>query len=106
MAKFSFSLCQTRIRYCNSRSRVTCCVQQDGAVELKAGSRVRVAKSIVVYHVPKQKDGVDIKGMEGSVVSNVRFMDGIELSPNYPWKVQFEQPSDKKPVKFFVHLVH
>ena len=68
---------------------------------------MRVSQSITVYHIPKRKDGFDIKGMEGTVVSNVRFVSGIELSPNFPWKVQFEKESEegKRPSKFFVHLV-
>eukprot|EP00210_Caulerpa_lentillifera_P005661 g5414.t1 len=73
---------------------------------LKAGLRVRVVTSIVVYHVPKSKQGLDLEGMEGDLIADVRHVAGQELTPNYPWKVQFQRipPDGGKPSKFFVHL--
>ena len=99
--------CAPRISLRPPRHRIYCNVEQDGALELRVGSRVRVKQSIVVYHVPKRKEGLDIKGMEGSIASNVRRSGEVQLTPNYPWKIQFEQEASegKKPKKFFVHLV-
>ena len=103
----SLGLCTPRISLRPLRHRIHCSVEQDGALEFRIGSRVRVKQSIMVYHVPKRKEGLDIKGMEGSIASNVRRLGEVELSPNYPWKIQFEAEGSegKKPKKFFVHLV-
>lgn len=90
----------------NVRSiRPVCCTGENGS--LKPGLRVRVVKSIMVYHVPKLKKGFDIEGMEGDLLSDVRQYKGQELTPNFPWKVQFQRtnPEGGKQSKFFVHLV-
>lgn len=71
------------------------------------GDAVRVVESVVVYHVPKKNQGVDLKGMEGQVVSDARQYKGKEISANLPWKVQFEMEAEepgKKNTKFFAHL--
>lgn len=85
--------------------RPVCCTGQTAS--LKPGLRVRVVKSIMVYHVPKLKQGLDIEGMEGDLVSDVRQYKGQELTPNFSWKVQFQRtsPDGGKPSKFFAHLV-
>jgi len=74
---------------------------------LNVGDAVRVVEPVVVYHVPKKSQGVDLKGMEGQVVGDARQFKGKEISANLPWKVQFEiQPEEagKKSTKFFAHL--
>lgn len=74
--------------------------------EIKEGAKVRVTAPIEVYHVGKFKDGLKLQGLEGTVVQNVTQYNGIELSANLPWKVQFEVPAgDGKPVKVLAHLV-
>lgn len=61
--------------------------------ELHAGDKVRVSKSVRMYHVPKSgKDGVDVKGMEGEVLAVVLEKDGVPLSFNRPVRVKFTDP--------------
>ena len=74
---------------------------------VQPGARVRVTKSITVYHVPKAKEGMDLQGLDGEVVTDVREYKGLELSSNLPWKVRFELEGKEgaKPRKFFAHLV-
>lgn len=54
------------------------------------GSRVRVAKSVIVYHYPDHRnDPFDLKGQEGEVVSVVREWQGKPVSANLPYLVKF-----------------
>ena len=46
--------------------RASAAAQSAGA-SVPVGSRVRVKDSITVYHVPKQKTGLALSGMEGVV---------------------------------------
>lgn len=62
------------------------------------GSRVRIARSVVVYHHPEHRNQpFDLIGMEGTVVAQLREWQGREISANYPICVQFGP-------KFSVHL--
>lgn len=60
---------------------------------------------LTVYHVPGFKSGIALKGKEGTVDANVKMFKETKLSPNYPWKVQFEADNNGKTRKFVVHLV-
>ena len=60
----------------------------DEAEQLAEGTRVRVKQSIMVYHAPKRKEGLDLEGMEGEVQAYVDDYKGKKLS-----------------TKFFTHLV-
>ena len=66
-----------------------------------------MAKSVVVYHIPKRAEGVDVQGWEGTVVKDVTEYKGKTLSANLPYKVQFsmEKEGSSKPLKVFIHLV-
>eukprot|EP01025_Chloroclados_australasicus_P003446 TRINITY_DN10813_c0_g1_i1.p2 TRINITY_DN10813_c0_g1~~TRINITY_DN10813_c0_g1_i1.p2 ORF type:complete len:145 (+),score=19.02 TRINITY_DN10813_c0_g1_i1:171-605(+) len=72
--------------------------------ELAPGAKVKVTSDLKVYHVPGFKSGIDLQGKEGEVVQNVTEYQGVELSPNYPWKVQFEVEKNGKMKSFFCHL--
>jgi hypothetical protein len=75
-------------------------------VAVKEGDTVKVTRPIVVYHVGKFKDGLNLEGREGVVVENVMNYKGQELSANLPWKVQFlVDGPEGKPVKVLAHLV-
>ena len=65
----------------------------------------RVTESVVVYHMPKRKSGLDLKGMVGEVLDQVDTYKGHELSATLPLKVQFAVPADGKDVKLIAHLV-
>jgi hypothetical protein len=68
--------------------------------------QVKVTAEMKVYHVPGFKKGLDIMNMEGEVKGNVVDYKGVQLSPNYPWKVAFSvQQENGKTRNFFVHLV-
>jgi Ferredoxin thioredoxin reductase variable alpha chain len=67
--------------------------------------QVKVKDDLTVYHVPGFKQGLELKGKEGIVDKNVTMFNGIKLSPNMPWKVQFEAENKGKTKKFFVHMV-
>lgn len=59
---------------------------------MKVGDRVRVIKSVVVYHYPeKKKQPFDVKGLEGEVIEIITEWHGRPVSPNLPIKVQFEK---------------
>ena len=77
----------------------------DEAEQLAEGTRVRVKQSIMVYHAPKRKEGLDLEGMEGEVLAYVDDYKGKKLSSNLPVKVRFLLDNDGKETKFFSHLV-
>ncbi|MGF1479180.1 MAG: ferredoxin-thioredoxin reductase variable chain [Cyanophyceae cyanobacterium] len=65
---------------------------------MKIGDRVRVVKSVVVYHHPEhKKEPHDIKGLEGEVIDIVTQWQGRPVSANLPILVQFSK-------KFKAHL--
>ncbi len=54
------------------------------------GSRVRVAKSVVVYHHPEHRnEPFDMKGQEGEVLGIVREWQGRPVSANLPYIIKF-----------------
>ena len=59
---------------------------------MQVGDRVRVQKSIMVYHHPKSRnEAFDVKGLEGEVVALVNEWQGKSISANLPLQVQFEK---------------
>ena len=52
--------------HASTAPRASAAAQSAGAA-VPVGSRVRVKDSITVYHVPKQKTGLALSGMEGVV---------------------------------------
>lgn len=74
--------------------------------ELNEGDKVKVKSPVTVYHVGKFKQGIDMAGLEGTIVGNASQFQGLELSANLPWKVQFfkDAPDGGKPVKFICHF--
>jgi hypothetical protein len=65
---------------------------------MKIGDRIRVIKSVIVYHYPQEKQKpFDIKNMEGEVENIMTDWQGRPISPNLPIVVKFEK-------KFKAHL--
>jgi hypothetical protein len=65
---------------------------------MKVGDRVRVQKSVIVYHHPENKgQPFDIQGHEGEVVAIVTEWHGRPVSANLPLQVKFDK-------KFRAHL--
>lgn len=65
---------------------------------MNKGDRIRVTKSVIVYHHPKERQKpFDIKGMEGEVINIIKDWQGRPISPNLPILVKFEK-------KFKAHL--
>lgn len=65
---------------------------------MKAGDRVRVKESVVVYHYPGHRNQpYDIQGQEGEIIALVNEWQGKVISANFPVLVQFEG-------KFKAHL--
>ncbi|MBD2301464.1 ferredoxin-thioredoxin reductase variable chain [Nostoc sp. FACHB-87] len=65
---------------------------------MKVGDRVRVVKSVVVYHHPEHRSqAFDLEGSEGDVVDIVTQWQGRPVSANLPILVQFNK-------KFKAHL--
>lgn len=65
---------------------------------MKVGDRVRVKKSITVYHNPQHRNQpFDIQGLEGEIIAFVTEWQGRPVSANLPVLVQFDK-------KFKVHL--
>lgn len=74
---------------------------------LTPGAKVRVSVPLKVWHVAKFKEGLELQGMEGTVLANVAEWKGKVLSASLPWKVQFEAADpagSSKPVKVIAHL--
>lgn len=67
--------------------------------------QVQFKDKLVVYHIPGKKEGLDVAGMTGTVVQDVTMYKGVELSPNFPFKIQLETEVKGKAKKFFVHVV-
>lgn len=65
---------------------------------MKAGDRVRVTESVIVYHHPEHRnEPFDLKGQEGEVVGLANTWQGKAISANFPVLVQFTK-------KFKAHL--
>jgi hypothetical protein len=59
---------------------------------MKVGDRVRVNKSVTVYHHPSHKnEAFDAKGLEGEVIGIVTEWQGRPVSANLPVLVQFDK---------------
>lgn len=69
------------------------------------GAKVKVVKSVKVYHAPKQPQGLDLEGMEGTILKNVVNYKGKQLSANLPYQIVFQVERDGKPAKLICHLV-
>ncbi|KAK9864807.1 hypothetical protein WJX84_005565 [Apatococcus fuscideae] len=93
----------------SSRSAVGVRVVAEEAPEklsgVKEGSRIRVSRSLPIYHSPKFKEGLDLEGKEGEVLSDVSQFKGKTLSSTLPYKVQFMVPhGEAGEVKVIAHL--
>ena len=59
---------------------------------MKIGDRVRVIKSVVVYHHPEhKKEPFDIIGMEGEIMGIITEWEGRPVSANLPIRVKFSK---------------
>lgn len=69
-----------------------------GNEAISVGNRVRVTKSVVVYHHPEHRNQpFDLKGQEGEVIQVVREWHNRPVSANFPFVVKFGS-------KFRAHL--
>lgn len=65
---------------------------------MKVGDRVRVTKSVLVYHNPENRGNeTDIQNMEGEIIKFANEWQGQAISANFPIYVQFSK-------RFKVHL--
>jgi hypothetical protein len=90
-----------------SRNRVVSVrvVASDNGSSIEPGTKVKVTKTVKVYHAPGQATGLDLEGMVGVVKKNVLEFKGKQLSANLPYQVQFEVDRNGKPGKLLCHLV-
>lgn len=61
---------------------------------MKVGDRVKVVKSVVVYHSPHAKEkgeGFDVQGMEGEIEKVIKELHGSPISANLPILVKFDK---------------
>lgn len=59
---------------------------------MKVGDRVRVTKSVTVYHHPAHRsEPFDVKGLEGEVIATLVEWHGRPVSANLPILVQFDK---------------
>jgi hypothetical protein len=59
---------------------------------MKVGDRVRVKKSVIVYHHPAHRnEPFDVKGLDGEVARIVVEWHGRPVSANLPVLVQFDK---------------
>lgn len=96
----SFAPAQARLQPVRS-SRGAAVVRCD----FGTGTRVKVNAPVKVFHVGKFKGGLELQGMEGTVLGDARQHKGLELSATHPWKVQFEaKDGEGKAVKVIAHF--
>lgn len=68
---------------------------------LVVGMRVRVSRSIIMYHYPgKKNEAVDVEGFEGEIIKDISVEDGVQMSATAPFLINF---SESHP-KFKAHL--
>ncbi|MCA1994794.1 MAG: ferredoxin-thioredoxin reductase variable chain [Coleofasciculus sp. S288] len=59
---------------------------------MKVGDRVRIVKSVTVYHHPSHRnEPFDAKGLEGEVIAIVKEWQGRPVSANLPVQVKFDK---------------
>jgi hypothetical protein len=59
---------------------------------MKAGDRIRIKESVIVYHHPEHRSQpFDIKGLEGEVIGVVTEWQGRPVSANLPIYVKFSK---------------
>ena len=101
----STSSSSSSLKRSNGRGKMT--IVNVGASEkddVPVGAKVRVNKSVVVYHVPKTKGAAtDLNGMEGEVAQRADDLDGTYISANLPVKVALPNP-DGSGKTFLVHV--
>lgn len=72
---------------------------------MKAGDKLKVKESRIVFHSPKHKEGLDLKGLEGELMEVIEKYQGKQLSANLPYKTLFMIPKDGgKDQKLIAHL--
>lgn len=65
---------------------------------MKIGDRIKVKRSVIIYHHPEQKQQpFDLKGLEGEISKIMTDWEGRPISPNFPILVNFTK-------KFKAHL--
>ena len=69
--------------------------------EIEAGSAVRVTATVVAFHAPGKKEGMQMEGKEG-VVETVT--DTAKLSATQPYRVKFSWEEGGKDKKVFMHF--
>ena len=63
-----------------------------GSKVMKAGDRIRIKESVIVYHHPEHRSQpFDIKGLEGEVIGVVTEWQGRPVSANLPIYVKFNK---------------
>lgn len=71
------------------------------SMALEVGQKVRVCKSVIMYHYPgKRNEPMDVQGLEGVITKDVSHRDGVEVSATCPYVVSF----DETPKKFIAHF--
>ncbi|OLP16439.1 ferredoxin--nitrite reductase [Leptolyngbya sp. 'hensonii'] len=76
---------------------ITVCGTEDCCM-VKVGDRVRVSKSVVIYHHPEHRNqAFDLQGQEGEVIDFANQWQDRPISANLPIVVKFTN-------KFKVHL--
>ena len=105
LSSTSSSSSSSSLKRSNGRGKMT--IVNVGASEkddVPVGAKVRVNKSVVVYHVPKTKGAAtDLNGMEGEVAQRADDLDGTYISANLPVKVALPNP-DGSGKTFLVHV--
>jgi hypothetical protein len=58
---------------------------------MKAGDRVRIKESVIVYHNPEHRNQpFDLQGLTGEIIDIVREWQGKPISANFPILIKFD----------------
>lgn len=65
-------------------------------MKLDVGTRVRVSRSIEMYHYPGRKNQlVDVQGFEGVIAQDKSLLDGVIITATAPYFVDFSEAHPK-----------
>jgi hypothetical protein len=106
VASFTLPARASRVRRCRSGARAAV---ESAGVAIPIGSSVRVKESITVFHAPKNKGGLQLQGLVGTVdkYSDLTPDGSAILSSTQPLVVRFEVPgpdAGSKPISFVTHM--
>lgn len=78
-------------------SAPVCTAASAPVMGFELGARVRVSRSVIMFHYPGKKNTpVDVEGYEGIVKKDISVKDGVEMSAIAPYMIDFRETGHPK----------